>query len=169
MSQLSALMVHIFGFWWAYFFGFFVFVVYFHITVFSGVGRKFCSIWPSCQTCQSKSLISGLIIPNIPCFFFEMSECRQGLSFFLSFFCLQSFVGHIFALKSPERILFIAVQSKPWRGESFFLTDLYMCDHLFDLCSCWHAYVKANILLRCLWAECRAALCLPKQSSLLSS
>lgn len=93
----------------------------------------------------------------------------KGFLFFFLFFCLQSFVGHIFALKSPERILFIAVQSKPWRGESFFLTDLYMCDHLFDLCSCWHAYVKANILLRCLWAECRAVLCLPKQSSLLSS
>lgn len=76
-----------------------------HCFLFSGVGRKFCSIWPSCQTCQSKSLISGLIIPNIPYFFFEMSECRQGLSFFLSFFCLQTFVGHIFALKSFYSLL----------------------------------------------------------------
>lgn len=102
MSQLSALMVHIFGFWWAYFFGFFVFVVYFHITVFSGVGRKFCSIWPSCQTCQSKSLISGLIIPNIPCFFFEMSECRQGLSFFLSFFLLTKLCRTYLCTEKPR-------------------------------------------------------------------
>lgn len=136
-----------------------------HCFLFSGVGRKFCSIWPSCQTCQSKSLISGLIIPNIPYFFFEMSECRQGLSFFLSVFLLTNLCRTYLCTEKPREdfIHCCAIQSlKRW---IIFLTDL----HLFDLCSCWHACVKASIVLRCLWAECRAVLCLPKQFTPLSS
>lgn len=84
----------------------------------------------------------------------------KGFLFFFLFFCLQSFVGHIFALKSPERILFIAVQSKSWRGESFINRSLHVRAPVWPV---------QLLTCMCLWAECRAALCLLKQSTPLVS
>lgn len=138
-----------------------------HCFCFQELAENFVPSGRHVKLARVKVWSSGLIIPNIPYFFFEMSECRQGLSFFFS---LLTKLCRTYLCTEKPREYFIpccAIQIlKRW---IIFLTDLYMCDHLFDLCSCWHACVKASILLRCLWAECRAALCLLKQSTPLSS
>lgn len=74
----------------------------------------------------------------------------KGFLFFFLFFCLQSFVGHIFAQRG-----FYSLLCNPNLEEvNHLLTDLYMCEHLFDLCSCWHACVfEQNAELLFVWSN----------------
>lgn len=96
--------------WWVYFFGFLVFVLYYHITgsVFQELAEHFVPPGSHVKHARVKVWSSSPIMPGIPYYLFGMPECRQRLSS-----RSQSSRGHVLALK---KIVFNAIQWKSERG-----------------------------------------------------
>lgn len=90
--------------WWVYFFGFLVFVLYYHITgsVFQELAEHFVPPGSHVKHARVKVWSSSPIMPGIPYYLFGMPECRQQLSS-----RSQSSRGHVLTLK---RIVFTVVQ-----------------------------------------------------------